>query len=161
MKTSLIIFLAVLIGASLTACSSAPKQVEYKQQALEITLKADPKLNLYQGIPHTLLVCLYELKDPNAFNQLVEETDGMAKIMECNRFDGTVAFVKRVVVQPGQETKEVLDCAEGAKYLAVAAGYYVTQKQKAQRPISILRIPSGKMKATINLGPQSILNGGK
>ena len=56
-------------------CSCATKQLpppklEFAENAIKIHVKADPKLNLSDGKPHTLLVCVYQLKNPNGLNQL-------------------------------------------------------------------------------------------
>jgi type VI secretion system VasD/TssJ family lipoprotein len=132
--------------------------MEYQKSAIKLVLNADSRLNLYDRKPHTLMICLYQLKDPNAFNQLVEEADGFGRLMECSRFDPTVAQVKRMVVQPGSKLKEDLDRAEGAKYIAVVAGYYQLQKR---RPLRLHRIPAGIMNLEVNLGALNIQDEGE
>lgn len=132
--------LLLLVLVAVCSCSGLSvkgKEYKYERRAIGVTLKGDPKLNLYQGSPHTLVVCLYQLMDPNAFNQLADEKDGVQKLLECNRFDGSVAYFKRMVVQPDQEVKEALDRAEGAKYLGVVAGYYTSK----ERPIRLYLLP--------------------
>jgi type VI secretion system VasD/TssJ family lipoprotein len=164
----IISFIVVLPGCK----SSTPKPgsvpeallpAPYCERAINVSLKADPKLNLYQNTAHTLLVCLYELRDPNAFNQLMDEPNGLAKLMECGRFDPSVAYVKRIVVQPGKQINETLDRAEGAKYLTLVAGYYVKDKE---RPYRLYRIPAGDCKESamnleVGLGPQAIRDAAK
>ena len=122
----------------LCSCASKPVVVmppdwKYEKEAIRIHLKGDPQLNLYQGSNHTLLLCVYHLRDPNAFHQLVDEKDGIPKLLECGRFDPAVTYVKRLVIQPGQELKESLDRAEGAKYVGIVAGYYLLQKERVTR----------------------------
>ena len=130
----------------------------YCERAINVSLKADPRLNLYQNTAHALHVCVYELRDPNAFNQLMDEPNGLAKLMECGRFDGSVAYSKRIIMQPGKQVKEVLDRAEGAKYMTVVAGYYAKDRE---RPYRLYRIPGGDCKESamnveVMLGPQAI-----
>lgn len=135
-KLMIIAFAAILM----TACASAPlpsPEWTYEKDAIEIQIKADPKLNFDDGVPHTLVLCLYQLRDPNTFNQLSDDTDGIYTLLECKLFDGSVATAKRLIVHPGQDTTIVLDRAEGAKYVAVAAGYYVLQKERMIRLIDI------------------------
>ncbi len=119
--------------------SSPPPPVEwrYAKDAIRLHLQGDPKLNLFQGDAHTLMVCVYNLGDPNAFNHLVGEKEGLTKLLECGRFDPSVASSKRLVVQPGQELTESLDRAEGAKYVGFVAGYFSFQKEKMVRLFSI------------------------
>jgi len=147
---------------TLAACSSVSRSPEYsyKKEAVFLTLRADPQLNLYQGSPHTIVACTYQLRDPNAFNQLLDEKDGLPKLLECGRFDASVAYTKRLVIQPGQEVKDSLDRAEGAKYVSVVAGYYNLQKGNAARlfPIPVGTMSSKPQNVTIELylGPDAI-----
>jgi type VI secretion system VasD/TssJ family lipoprotein len=132
--------LLALAALMFTACASAPlppPNWTYEKNAIEIQLKADPKLNFDDGVPHTLVLCLYQLRDPNTFNQLSDDTDGIYKLLECELFDGSVATSKRLIVHPGQDMKVMLDRADGAKYVAVAAGYYVLQKERMIRLFDI------------------------
>jgi type VI secretion system VasD/TssJ family lipoprotein len=119
--------------AELNALAAPPPDWRYEKGAISLRLKADPKLNLFKGDPHTLLVCVYSLRDPNGFNQQADERDGVSTLLECGKFDGSVAAVKRFLVQPGQEVAESLDRAEGAKYVGVVAGYYNIKKENVLR----------------------------
>lgn len=164
----------VTIISIIYSCASQPlppPQWEYEKDAVKIHLKADPKLNLEEGTPHTLLVCVYQLKDPNAFNQLSGDNDGIYKLLECKLFDASVATAKRIIARPGQDISLVLDRAEGAKYVAAVAGYYILQKD---RMIRLFKIPvvvekkgfikrkktkkPGSMNIELKLGPQQILS---
>lgn len=143
-----------------------PPEWGYAKDAIRLHVKGDSQLNLYQGMPHTVVLCMYHLRDPNAYNQLLEEKEGLYKLLECSRFDPSVTYAKRVVVQPGQELTESLDRAEGAKYVSVVAGYYMLSKEGSTRfyeiPIveekrenMILRKP-GVLSIDLFLGPQSM-----
>ena len=150
------------------ACASGPSSrspggnYQYEKEAIVLRLKADPKLNLYDKTPHTLLVCVYQLQDPNAFNQLLMDSREISKLLECTRFDPGVANARRLVLQPGQEKTDVLDRSEGARYLGIVAGYFQLEKKRASR---ILPIPLGglirkkpkKMDLELFLGPEEIL----
>lgn len=143
-----------------------PPEWDFKKGAIDLRLKADPELNLYQGSPHTLVLCVYHLKDPNAFNQTLEEKEGLSKLLECTRFDPSFSFAKRLVVQPGQELVESLDRAEGTKYVALVAGYYYLEKDRAMRFFSIPIVKEqkentiyqrpGQLTIDLYLGPQEI-----
>jgi type VI secretion system VasD/TssJ family lipoprotein len=153
------------------ACSSRssitqPPGWEYQREAIRLNLKSDSRLNLYQGIPHTLLLCVYQLRDPNAFTQVREEKDGISKLLECSRFDPSVTRSKSFVVQPGEEISEAFDRAEGTKYVGIVAGYYL---QKTNRITHLFHIPiieekkggtltqkPGVLNITVHLGPQEI-----
>ena len=156
----------------LTACASQPAPQTnwtYEPEAIKINLTADPKLNFDDGVAHTLVVCLYQLKDPNAFNQLSEDTDGIYKLLDCALFDAGVATAKRLIINPGQNIDLTLDRAEGAKYVAVVAGYYTLTKDRMIRlyDIPVVMETKGLIKRTkiskpgpltikLDLGPSQI-----
>ena len=63
-----------LLCAIFLTCSCAsrsdlsPSEWVYEKNRIRLELKADHQLNMYEGSPHTLYLCVYQLKDPNAFN---------------------------------------------------------------------------------------------
>lgn len=157
MKRNLALLSLLVVALIVCACAgSTPTEINYKEKAIHLNLTADSRLNLYQGSPHALVLCLYQLRDPNAFNQLVDEKDGLLKLLDCSRFDPSVANAKRLVIQPGQVEKQDIDRAEGAKYVAMAAGYYAYK----DRPTRIYSVPSGSLLGrdelfiNLYLGPQ-------
>ncbi len=128
--------LVFLIAVLLTGCAAKtlpPPKWTFEKDAIQVNLAADPKLNYDEGVPHTLMVCIYQLKDPNAFNQLSGDSDGIYKLLDCNLFDSAVATARRVIVRPGKPVSIRLGRAEGAKYVAVVAGYYVLDKERMTR----------------------------
>jgi type VI secretion system VasD/TssJ family lipoprotein len=150
--------------ALLSSCSSSPKIIqppewEYERNAIQLHLTSDHRLNLYQKRAHSLVLCVYHLKDLNGFNQLADEKDGLPKLLECSRFDSSATYSKRLVIQPNQEVKESLDRTEGARYVGIIAGYYSLQKEHSVRsfqiPVSLFNNPK-KMNIDLYLGPQEI-----
>jgi type VI secretion system VasD/TssJ family lipoprotein len=156
----------------LVACASQPPPLpdwSYAKDAIRVAMQADAKLNLDEGVPHTLLVCLYQLKEPNAFNQLAGDTDGIYKLLECSLFDPSVATAKRFIVQPGQDIDVTLDRAADARYVTVVAGYYTLEKDRMIRLYDIPVVVENKglirttklskpgmLKIDIRLGPSQI-----
>ncbi len=154
--------------------SCAPKQLPapefgYEEDAIKIHVKADPQLNLSDGKPHTLLACIYQLKDPNAFNQLAGDQDGLYRLLECSLFDASVVGAKKLIVQPGQNTTFNLDRAQGTAYVGVAAGYYLIERERIVRlyEIPVVIEKKGIVRRTkrqkletleidLKLGPQQI-----
>ena len=153
-----------------------PAEWKYEKDAVHLKLKADPQLNLYQGKAYTLVICVYQLTSPNIFQGFTEDQTGLSKLLECNRFDASVASYKKLVIQPGQELNTSLDRAEGAKYIGLVAGYYQLRKENIIRllPIPIIEeikylpnqrpekfLKPGPMNIELSLGPLSIqANGG-
>lgn len=150
-----VICLAALVVAACASQPVPPPDWTYEKDGIEVALKADLKLNYDDGMPHTLVVCLYQLKDPNAFNQLSGDIDGIYKLLECGLFDAGVATAKRLIVHPGQDIGVKLDRAEGAKYVAVVAGYYTLEKSRMIRlfDIPVVVEESGFLKKTKTAKP--------
>jgi type VI secretion system VasD/TssJ family lipoprotein len=109
----------------------APPEWLYEKDAIHLRIKADSQLNLFQKTPHALVMCIYQLSSPNAFQELTGSEEGMSKLLECSRFDDSVASSRSIVVQPRQDLTKSLDRAEGAQYIAIAAGYYLFRKERA------------------------------
>jgi type VI secretion system VasD/TssJ family lipoprotein len=159
-------FLASFYSCSSKPVVSMPPKWDYEENAIRLHLKSDPLLNLYQDEPHTLFICVYHLRDPNAFNQLLEENEGISKLLECSRFDASIASSNKLVIQPGQELTEYLDRFEGAKYVGIVAGYFTLQKEHVVRlyPIPLIEEKEGNttiskptiLNIDLHLGPQKI-----
>jgi len=154
------------LPAKKQALPPSPPEWRYEKNAIILHLNVDPNANLYDGNSHTLLVCFYQLGDPNAFHQLSGNPEGLSKLLDCNRFDASVAQSKRMVFHPGQEWTESFDRAEGAKYVGIVAGYFNLHEERVVRllPIPVVeqKTPTGaalvpaKLYQDISLGPQEI-----
>jgi len=148
-------------GGGAGAGSAGSGTYEYEKDAISLHLKGDPKLNLFENRPHTLLVCVYQLRDPNALNQVLQDAEDVSKLLECGRFDQSIVNAKKLILQPGKEITESLDRAEGARYVGIVAGYYNLDKRRASR---IIPVPVGgmfgkkadKMNLDVFLGPDEI-----
>jgi type VI secretion system VasD/TssJ family lipoprotein len=165
MKTTIRILLVLSFVCAVISCASAPKYL-YEEGAINLRLKSGPDVNLYEGRAHTLLLCVYQLRDPNAFNQLFDEEDGISKLLECSRFDPSVMSSKRIVIQPNEETTKILDRSEGTKYVGIVAGYFQMEKKNIMRlkqvPLGMLTGSPQKMDIGLYLGPKEIQEtGGK
>lgn len=156
------------------SCASPPpptqKPVEtrpaYQRESISLRLKADSQLNLYAGTSHALHLCVYQLGNPNPFNQFSEDMGGISKLMNCERFDAGVALATRIVVQPGDTLNVPIDRAEGARFVGIVAGYYSLNKQHS---IRLYELPGSDVPGTgqaiarqtpfnidLYLGPQAI-----
>jgi len=135
MMLALVSFMLVFFSCSTKVLP--PPQWSYEKDAIKLQVVADPLLNLDNGKAHTLYVCIYQLKDPNGYNQLSGDQSGLYKLLECKLFDAGVASSKRLIVNPGEDTTLVMDRAENAKYLAVVAGYYGIVKERITRLVEI------------------------
>ena len=173
MKKAFVAMAVLSLSSLLLSCGgkdAVPPRLDfaYEKGAVVLHLKADPKLNLYQGSPHTLSLCIYQLRDPNGFNQLAGDQAGLYKLLECSRFDGTVAMATRLDVQPGTESTRALDRAEGAEYVGLVGGYFALDKEKILRLFKVPIVTQAKLlffgtvtkpgvlKVDLLLGPQEM-----
>lgn len=118
----------------------APVEWRYEKSAINLYLTADPMLNLYNDRAHALHLCVYQLKDPTAFNQLAETPEGISELLQCQRFSSGVAsagVLSRSGIQPGDFLTLTLDRAEGARYFGIVAGYQILDKERTVRLINI------------------------
>lgn len=166
-------FLLVLILIpifSICSCSKPPVIIEprysYTPNGIGLYIKADPKLHFYQGYPHTIRLCLYQLIDPMEFNQLKYKKEGLEKLCEGSSFP-KVTTLKCYFLNPGHEIRETLDRAEGTKWVGLIACYY---KLEESRVIRLYEIPimdekidkktiqkkPGKLDINLYLGPEEI-----
>lgn len=145
MKTLINILCVTLTIALLSSCASdkgasqevtqtsgepQPEEWPYKKNGIRLIFIADSNLNFSDGIAHTLHICFYQLRDPNAFNQLTSDHDGLLQLLECFLFDPGVTSFKELMVQPGQTLSVALDRAEGSKYVGIATGYDKIEKER-------------------------------
>ena len=144
----------------ISSCASSPSKFTYDADAISLKLKSSEDLNLYEDKAHTLLMCVYQLKDPNSFKQMAEEDAGITKLLGCSRFDQSVISSKRLVIQPNEEMTKSLDRAEGTKYVGIVAGYYNMNKQNMVRleeiPLGFMTKNPKDLKLRLMLGPNGI-----
>lgn len=131
------LFAVLLFSLScLTSCSlspASPPEWKLQQDGIILHFEADNQLNLTNGKAYTLYVALYQLGDPNSFNQLTEDEEGLSKLLESKVFDASVASVKNMIIYPGSDVTYKMERAEGARYLGVVAGYGVMAKERITR----------------------------
>ncbi len=140
--------------------SCASVEWKYEKDAIILYLKSDPKLNYYKNNTHTLVLCAYQLNDPNVFNQLIDRNGGLSKLLECTSFDPSVTSSKRLLIYPDRERIDSLDRAEGTKYVGIVAGYYLLKKNHSVRffeiPLSFFFSNPKILRIDLYLGPQKI-----
>lgn len=148
-----VLLLAALVAFAASGCgggkSAPPSQYTnpsyspqtmnwaFAPKALELTFISDPFLNEYEGAAHTLVVCVYQLQAPTAFQQLAATAPGISKLLECQNFDASVVSAQRVIVQPGRNEVLTVDRNEKAKFVALACGYYDLNLGSATRVYEI------------------------
>lgn len=109
--------------------AESPQAVKwgYAPRALTLNLNADAELNSHEGFSHNLVLCIFQLAEPSVFEELAANEGGIRKLLACDRFDKSVVHYERRFVNPGSNATLLLDRAEGAQFMGVAAGYYDLQ----------------------------------
>ncbi len=163
-----LLFLFIIISACATHQPVTEPEAGYEKEAIHLTFRSDPKLNFHGNMPHPLLICVYQLKDPNAFNQLAGDEDGLYELLECSLFDPGIYSSKRLTVHPGQDLEVLLDRAADARYVSVVAGYYLIEKERIARMFEIPVVSErrgiffktyyklGRLEVEMMLGPKQI-----
>ncbi len=173
MKKILLFLLSLLFIPIFLICSCAPvppvkldPRYTYESNGIGLNIKADPKLHFYQGYPHTIRLCLYQLIDPMEFKQLQDKKEGLEKLCEGSSFAKVTAF-KCYFLNPGHELRETLDRAEGTKWVGLIACYYRLEESKVIRHYEIpikeekidkktIQMKPSKLDINLYLGPEEI-----
>lgn len=151
----------------LSSCATPPPPIpEYRfaKDAIKMRIKSDSQLNTKDESPHTLLVCIYQVKDKSMFDQLSSNEDGIYQLLDCEPFNDSVTAVKRLIIQPKQDLTLVMDRMDNTKNLGIAAGYFKLEKSRMTRlfdfPVSIVSRSEARVETLnlfINLGAQQIV----
>jgi type VI secretion system VasD/TssJ family lipoprotein len=161
-----------LLSAAIWGCKSAPPPIPewpFEKDAIRIEIRADRDLNYHDDIPHTLLLCIYQVRETNAFNQLSRTEQGIYKLLECEPFDASVTTVKRLIVHPEEKTTLMLDRWSGTRHIGIVAGYFELDRNRITRVAHIPVITQehgffkrtrtahpGHLDAILDLGAQRI-----
>ena len=134
--------LAALWSCGLFKSTSRPPDAPYIKGGINFHFRGDNRLNVYHQVPHALVVCAYQLKDATAFNQTLEEKEGLSRLLECRRFDNSVNYARRLIVQPGYNIYEAMEKIDGTAMVGIVAGYYNFERKKAAK---VLVLPMSGM----------------
>ncbi|WP_373500924.1 type VI secretion system lipoprotein TssJ [Desulfococcus sp.] len=134
----------------MASCKSAPEPQKlewpygatfnYKENAIKLHIDADRELNRFRGDANSLHLCMYQLRNPNEFNRLSNNEDGLYQLLDvnCGFSHGDVADATPITVQPGERETYIYNRAEEARYVAFVAGYYSLEKERIVR---LVRVP--------------------
>lgn len=161
--------MSVVLISSCMLPPASPPDWKMQKEGIVLNLKADNQLNNSKGKAYTLYLVVYQLINPNSFNQLIEDEEGLSKLLESKIYDGTVASVKSMVIYPGSDMTYRMDRAEGAMYVGVVAGYNVMAKERMARlfdvPVYVKftnifnlsrKLVPAPLEINLALGPQQI-----
>ncbi len=112
----------------------------FEKQAIMLRVQSSDDLNIFQDRAHTLIIGICQLSDPNTFNSMRSTREGLQELLSKSSFDvsGGIVAVEKRVIRPDRTEVIILDRAESAKYLGIAAGYF---ELVPERVSYILKIP--------------------
>ena len=135
----------IFVVGSFFSCQSCPPapplEWNFEKEAIYIFYRSDYLLNEFDNSPHALESCIYQLKDPNTFNQLSQDKEGVKTLLKCTLFDSSVAKSDRKTILPGRKEEMIFDRAEGARYIGIIAGYYSLDPERIK---TLFKIPIKK-----------------
>ncbi|WP_108650188.1 type VI secretion system lipoprotein TssJ [Dongshaea marina] len=129
-----------VLGILLVGCSSGskssdpaanpvpvehPDQIKWDWQpdAAKLTITSSKQLNLYDAQPHTLMLCIYQLSDIAAFNELTKSRKGLKTLLKCSSFSNSVTHSRRLFIQPSQSLQQTFARYKGSRFVTIVAGY--------------------------------------
>jgi type VI secretion system VasD/TssJ family lipoprotein len=90
---------------------------------VHLTIETTPDLNAQDGAPLSLSLCVFQVDKTDKFDDLAQTPEGLDKLQACTVDAAGAVSARRYWLQPGQKLSEDIDRAEGARAMAVAAGY--------------------------------------
>jgi type VI secretion system VasD/TssJ family lipoprotein len=163
----------VMLATFMQACTNIPtKKPEHWPQAenaIQIEIIADSNVNVYEGIPHAVPICFYQLFRPDFFNKLASYPKGLNRLLECRSFHPSVARIHRVTIAPNEKKTIVMNREKDVRHVAVTAGYFFKDKSKITQildiPVRAIRpaliksteiVMPAPLKTQLILGPEKI-----
>ena len=131
----------LLIIALLLSCAPPPVSdpFVFRNDGIQIDLKADHMLNTYNNKAHTVKLAIYLLTDNAAFQERSKSQEGIRDLLQVHKFDPSVASYEKAIVKPNDSHLLIMDRAAGAKWIGIVAGYYSPQGDLP--PTKLLEIP--------------------
>lgn len=107
------------------AAATNPADVVWNLEpgGLRCRLEASPDLNRDGDTALGLTLCLYQLRDYAAFAGKSATPDGLDELLQCRPDAAQAQSARLFQIQPGATVDVVMDRAEHARYLGIAAGY--------------------------------------
>ncbi len=121
------------------AADVPPPAWAFEKQAIIIRIQATQNLNWFQNQSHTLRLGVFQMADPNNFNNTCSTKEGLSQFLSKENFDeGTgVLTVDKRIIRAGETQIVTLDRAKTAQYIGVIAGYFELIPSKTCRIIEI------------------------
>jgi len=134
----------VALISILTGCAGkpvlevAPEDWTYDDRAITLQIESPSDLNAISGRPHSLVIGLFQLNDPNTFQGLTASQAGAIDLLNKGKIDDSVSNFTRVIVQPGEAKTAVFARSQGAQFVGLIVGYFGLQPEL---DVKLIKVP--------------------
>ncbi len=137
----------------------------YEEQAISIKIEASADLNSVSGRPHSLVIGVFQLNDPNTFSGLSVTREGAVQLLDNGLVDDSMVGFQQIIALPGETRTLQLARSRQAKYVGFIVGYFRLNPKLDIRifPIPIAAVGNsnkakpGKLLISIKLGSSNTL----
>ena len=96
-----------------------------KEDVIRINISASEDLNMFDNLPHSTVVALYQFESPETIRRMVKEKNGISVLLKAKHFSKEVKAVRKEVIHPGSNVSFYWDKQPETKYLAVVGGFFI------------------------------------
>lgn len=153
--------------------ATSPELVVYNHvpAGIQVLFDAESDANLADGQPHATSICIMQVPSVDRIRAEVATPAGLRKYLQCRPEPPEVIAASQYYVQPGESRVFPLDRYEGARHIAVVAGFdtltpeggFATvpvpiheEKERSFIFFSHMTYSAAPMKLLINIGQASI-----
>ena len=109
----------------------------FEAGAIRLAIDADSKLNAVGGVPHALSLCVIQAASPDKLAAQGATKEGLRKLLECKANPPDSISAVQFYIQPGERKVVPLDRSEGARYIAIVAGYDALNPKQCFRTVQM------------------------
>ncbi|MCR5170325.1 MAG: type VI secretion system lipoprotein TssJ [Desulfovibrio sp.] len=154
--------------------AESPEKVawSFEAGAIRLAIDADPKLNAVDGVPHALALCIVQAASMDKLAAQGATKEGLRQLLQCKASPPDSISAVQFYIQPGERKVVPLDRSEGARYIAIAAGYDALNPGQCFRTVQmpvhtdshhtfllfgkVMDYTAAKMNLNVNLGQDAL-----
>ena len=109
----------------------------FEAGAIRLAIDADSNLNAVGGVPHALSLCIIQAPSQDKLAAQGATQEGLRALLECKANPPDSISAVQFYIQPGERKVVPLDRSEGARYIAIAAGYDALNPKQCFRTVQM------------------------
>ncbi len=97
----------------------------FEKKAMTLRVQPSNDLNIFQDRAHNILLAIFQISDPNIFNEKSSTQAGISELLTMENINAGLGIVnlKKVVIRPGKISDFMMDRSKSAQYVGFVAGY--------------------------------------